>query len=63
MSITLIIRLISLYPTGRWREVSGASPPPRFSSVSGVSSDAFYVTTGEGPNRGFYDDIWKFDLK
>ena len=49
----------------RWREVTinGDSPSPRFSMVSGVSGKYFYISTGEGKNNVFFNDIWRFNLE
>ncbi|KAK6191787.1 hypothetical protein SNE40_003381 [Patella caerulea] len=52
------------FSTGKWRMVTVSSrPPARFSMVSGVSGDFFYIATGEGKNKEFFSDIWRFDLR
>ncbi|XP_060068247.1 uncharacterized protein LOC132548400 [Ylistrum balloti] len=49
--------------SGTWRSVSTAvHPAARFSFVSGLQGDYFYVSMGEGLNRQFYNDIWRFSL-
>ncbi len=50
--------------TNMWNEISSTNttPPARFSMVYGVSNRYFYIATGEGPNKVFYNDIWRFNL-
>lgn len=31
--------------------------------VYGSSNNFFYIATGEGGNRDYYNDIWKFDIR
>ena len=62
----LLVPVYNVYlsVSGEWREVNPSeSPPPRFSFVSGVTNGYMYVSTGEGPNDLFLDDIWRFDIK
>ncbi|XP_069132521.1 kelch domain-containing protein 4-like [Argopecten irradians] len=48
---------------GTWRSVNtGVQPASRFSFISGLQGDYFYVAMGEGLNRQFFDDIWRFSL-
>ncbi|XP_033751539.1 uncharacterized protein LOC117335568 isoform X2 [Pecten maximus] len=48
---------------GTWRSVNTAvQPASRFSFVSGLQGDYFYIAMGEGLNRQFYNDIWHFSL-
>ncbi|XP_067654309.1 uncharacterized protein [Haliotis asinina] len=48
---------------GKWREVVGrVRPGQRYTAVGGVSGDYFYLTTGEGRNKTFYNDIWRFHM-
>ncbi|XP_046573774.1 uncharacterized protein LOC124281823 isoform X2 [Haliotis rubra] len=48
---------------GKWREVvASVRPAQRYTVVGGVSGDYFYVTTGEGRNNTFYNDIWRFHM-
>lgn len=35
----------------------------RFVMVYGLSNDFFYIVIGEGGNRDYYNDIWKFDIR
>ena len=50
--------------TNAWSEINTTSsrPQSRFSFVYGISGDAFYISTGEGPGKALYDDVWKFTL-
>lgn len=42
----------------------GPAPEPRFSMVWGMDRprDRFLITTGEGPGKVHYNDVWAFDL-
>ncbi|XP_064600894.1 uncharacterized protein LOC135467064 [Liolophura sinensis] len=47
-----------------WREVMGqTNPSGRYSFVSGVSEGKFYVATGQGRDKIFYNDIWVFKFR
>ncbi|XP_021360756.1 kelch domain-containing protein 4-like isoform X1 [Mizuhopecten yessoensis] len=49
--------------SGTWRSVNTIThPAARFSFVSGLQGDYFYVSMGEGLDRLFYNDIWRFSL-
>ena len=48
---------------GTWNDVSAATRPgARFSMVYGVVENFLYVTTGEGPGKVFYNDVWRYDI-
>ncbi|XP_062605462.1 uncharacterized protein LOC134267258 [Saccostrea cucullata] len=47
-----------------WRNVTKSThPPARFSMVYGSGDGYFYIATGEGVNRQYFNDIWKFDTR
>lgn len=49
---------------GSWRNVTKSTyPPARFGMVYGSSNEFFYIATGEGGNRNYFNDIWKFDIR
>ncbi|XP_046858933.1 protein GLUTELIN PRECURSOR ACCUMULATION 3-like isoform X2 [Xenia sp. Carnegie-2017] len=49
--------------TRQWKELTTNNAiDKRFSVVSGVWKNGFYVSTGEGENDAFFDDIWRLDL-
>ena len=49
---------------GNWTKLElTRSPQARFGFVSGVKDSNFYIATGEGLNRVFFNDIWRFDIK
>ncbi|KAK3103739.1 hypothetical protein FSP39_021480 [Pinctada imbricata] len=49
--------------TETWTEITTTpKPAARYSMVYGMSGDYFYITTGEGPNKIFYNDIWRFNM-
>ncbi|ESO97512.1 hypothetical protein LOTGIDRAFT_152603 [Lottia gigantea] len=49
--------------SGIWKEVVVTNgPEARFSMVSGFSNGNFYISTGEGANKVFFNDIWRFDI-
>lgn len=51
------------FVAGSWSDESGATRPgARFSMVYGVVGNHMYVTTGEGPGKIFYNDVWRFDV-
>ena len=46
-----------------WSEVPipttpGQRPQNRFTMASGVYNGSMYISTGEGPGKVFYNDVW-----
>ena len=45
-----------------WSEISTSNTPgERFDAIAGCFKNQFIISTGEGDNKVFYDDIWSLD--
>ena len=49
------------FDTKVWKEVTGlaTNPEERFTLAFGVYDGHMYISTGEGPDKVFYNDVWK----
>ena len=55
---------VFIFNVGNWRQIStNGAPAARFTIVGGVLGDNFYIATGEGEGKKFFNDIWRFDIK
>ncbi len=49
------------FDTKRWSMVNVTKAPgARFTMAFGVWNDHMFISTGEGPAKVFYDDVWRF---
>jgi hypothetical protein len=49
------------FASKNWTEAANVTeaPEPRFTMAFGVVNDEMVISTGEGPDKVFYNDVWR----